>query len=62
LLHVLKFTADKKLSEETLAYPNLCEVLDLVQMKVAEDLVFLRDEMLQNWRSLFKVDAPSEPE
>jgi hypothetical protein len=49
LAAVLKFTADKKLSGETLAYPILCELLDLVQKKVAEDLVFLWDEMLQNW-------------
>ncbi len=57
LAAVLKFTADKKLSEETLAYPILCEVLDLVQMKVAEDFVFLRDEMLQNWMAIPPVSS-----
>jgi hypothetical protein len=49
LASVLKFAADKKLSAETLAYPILWEGLDLLKMKVVEDLVFQWDETLKNW-------------
>jgi hypothetical protein len=45
----IKFAKDRRLAEDTLAFPIMWEGFDLVRMKVPEDLVNISDEPQENW-------------
>jgi hypothetical protein len=45
----IKFAEDRKLPEDTLAFPIMWEGFDLVRMKVPEDLLRISDEPQENW-------------
>jgi len=45
----IKIAEDRKLPEDTLAFPIMWEGFDLVRMKVPEDLLRISDEPQENW-------------